>query len=312
MDSNSPAGDVISTLAQRHHGIVTTEQLRNRGLTRSQVRSRAGAGWLHRVHQGVYAVGYPPLTFEARLHAGVLACGPKALLSHRSAAELWKLLAPIAGPVHVTVQGRHVRDRTGIITHRSRVIRPRDRRIRTGIAVTSPSLTILEIARSEPNLAEDALNEALLHRLTSPDELRSLVGHHFGDHGLRRLLPLIAAQDGGFSRQAAEKRLRKLIGRAGLPAPRRNIPVHGHELDFYWPDLCLNVEMDGYRWHSTRSRLNRDRKRDAALSARGVRVLRFSYDQLNEPAKLIADLAATVALAAAERDRRVAATTWPT
>ena len=91
-----------------------------------------------------------------------------------------------------------------------------------------------------------------------------------------------------------------LIRDAGLPEPLRNARVHGFELDFYWPQLRLNVEVDGYRWHSTRSRLNRDRDRDAELAARGIRALRISYDQLRRPRRVVAHLAAAIALARAQ------------
>ena len=63
----------------------------------------------------------------------------------------------------------------------------------------------------------------------------------------------------------------------GLPKPRRNVGAHGHELDFFWPELRLNVEMDGYRWHSTRARLNRDRRRDAELKALWAKYVRVAY-----------------------------------
>lgn len=114
------------------------------------------------------------------------------------------------------------------------------------------------------------------------------------------------AQNGDFSRKEAEKRLLSLLQAGGFPTPRRNVKVFGYELDFYWLDIALNVEMDGYRWHSTRERLNRDRERDLDLQARGVRVQRVSYDQLHRPERLIARLGATYALAshAAELEAR--------
>ena len=64
------------------------------------------AGRLHRVHRGVYAVGHPGLSSEGRWMAAVLACGDGAVLSHRSAAELWELLPAAKGDVHVTLPGR--------------------------------------------------------------------------------------------------------------------------------------------------------------------------------------------------------------
>ena len=61
------------------------------------------AGRLHRIHRGVYAVGHTRLSFEGRCMAAVLALGDGAVVSHRSAAALWGLLAFPAGFVDVTV-----------------------------------------------------------------------------------------------------------------------------------------------------------------------------------------------------------------
>jgi very-short-patch-repair endonuclease len=156
---------------------------------------------------------------------------------------------------------------------------------------------VLDLAATDGELAGEALNEALLHRLTSEAEMRALLDRRSGHPGSGVMRRILAEGGGDFSRQAGEKALRALIRDAGLPKPRRNVGAHGHELDFFWPELRLNVEMDGYRWHSTRARLNRDRRRDAELTARGITVLRFAYDQLEEPQRVVAQLAAAIALA---------------
>ena len=81
----------IARLAERQHGVVATRQLAALGLARGGVARRAQAGRLHRIHRGVYAVGHPVLTVDGRRMAAVLAAGPGAVLSHRSAAALWDL-----------------------------------------------------------------------------------------------------------------------------------------------------------------------------------------------------------------------------
>src|SRR3954468_18140410 len=87
-----PPRDVaLAKLAERQHGVVTLSQLRSVGLSASGVRDRAARGRLHRVHRGVYSAGHPLLTERGRLMAAVLACGPDAVLSHRSAAGSWGL-----------------------------------------------------------------------------------------------------------------------------------------------------------------------------------------------------------------------------
>ena len=50
--------------------------------------------------------------------------------------------------------------------------------------------------------------------------------------------------------------------------------------------------MDGYRFHSSRSAFERDRRRDAELGAAGFRVIRVTWQQLvEEPIAVIARIA---------------------
>jgi predicted transcriptional regulator of viral defense system len=90
---------VVARVATRQHGIVSIRQLYTAGLSRDAVKRRVAAGRLHRLHHGVYAVGHAAIGNEGRWMAAVLASGPSAALSHRSAAELWRMLAPQPGPV---------------------------------------------------------------------------------------------------------------------------------------------------------------------------------------------------------------------
>ncbi|MGH2984486.1 MAG: type IV toxin-antitoxin system AbiEi family antitoxin domain-containing protein [Solirubrobacterales bacterium] len=78
----------IVRTAARQHGVVTFAQLRAAGVLSSGIADRVAAGRLHRVHRGVYAVGHSGLSQDGRWLAAVLACGERAVLSHRSAAAL--------------------------------------------------------------------------------------------------------------------------------------------------------------------------------------------------------------------------------
>jgi predicted transcriptional regulator of viral defense system len=101
--ANHSADAVIARIAGRQHGIVTLAQLVNEaGLTPRAVSHRVAADRLHRVYRGIYAVGHTALGNEGRWMAAVLACGEGAVLSHRSATELWGLLPPLEGRVDVT------------------------------------------------------------------------------------------------------------------------------------------------------------------------------------------------------------------
>src|SRR4051794_5025834 len=79
----------IAVLAASQHGVVARAQLIAIGMRRGAIQLRLDAGRLHHVHRGVYAVGHRRLTLQGRWMAAVLAAGPGAVLSHRSAAMLW-------------------------------------------------------------------------------------------------------------------------------------------------------------------------------------------------------------------------------
>jgi predicted transcriptional regulator of viral defense system len=96
-------------------------------LSTSAIQRRHNAARLHRIYQGVYAVGHIRLSNEGRWMAAVLACGTGGALSHRSAAELWGLLSPRPGLVHVSIPGHGGRrKRSGIRLHRSPSLLPLD------------------------------------------------------------------------------------------------------------------------------------------------------------------------------------------
>ncbi|MFL5871101.1 MAG: AbiEi antitoxin N-terminal domain-containing protein [Solirubrobacterales bacterium] len=133
----------IARLAAGQYGVVTAVQLQAEGFSRQLVSKLAAAGWLHRVHRGVYAVGHPGLSTEGRWMAAVLACGGGAVLSHRSAAQLWQMLKPVIGLIDVTVPttaGR--RRRQGVRLHRSPSVLLSTVTHDSGIPVTSPARTL--------------------------------------------------------------------------------------------------------------------------------------------------------------------------
>src|SRR5687767_18951 len=101
----TPADIALARIAHNQHGVVSLEQLRAAGLASSAITYRIQSGRLHRVHRGVYAVGHGGLTHRGRWKAATMACGAEAVLSHRSAAGLWRLLPHPRPAADVTVPG---------------------------------------------------------------------------------------------------------------------------------------------------------------------------------------------------------------
>jgi very-short-patch-repair endonuclease len=65
------------------------------------------------------------------------------------------------------------------------------------------------------------------------------------------------------------------------------------EVDAAWRRQRLIVELDGYAFHGTRAAFERDRARDRRLAAKGWRVLRVTWrDVEHRKEELAADLRA--------------------
>lgn len=238
--------------------MVSTAQLDAAGLGRKGASRRVGAGRLHRVHRGVYAVGQPALSRQGRWLAAVLTCGEGAVLSHRNAAALWGLLESVSGPVHVTVPGDGGRRRrAGITVHRSPALRVADTTRRHGIPVTTPARTVADLRRELP--AADVRKA-----LRKAEVLGLDVGHGDPDP----------------TRSELEHLFLQLCRRNGVPRPEVNVRVDAFVVDFLWPERRVIVEVDGYRYHRGRAAFEADRARDARLTELGFRVLRFTFRQL--------------------------------
>src|SRR5688500_11168236 len=96
----------LAALSGHQYGVVSRAQLIGLGLGPHGIALRVRTGRLHRMHRGVYAVGQAELRPEAYWLAAVLACGPGAVLSHRSGAALWEIRFTQATLVDVTVPSR--------------------------------------------------------------------------------------------------------------------------------------------------------------------------------------------------------------
>src|SRR3954471_10442026 len=136
--------EAIATLAARQHGVVSHAQLAELGLGAGGVKHRVALGRLHRMHRGVYAVCHRALRREAWWMAAVLAAGPGAALSYRSAAELWRMRNGSRARSDVSVP-RHRRSTSRLEVHVVE-IRPDELTVEDGIRVTTPARTLLDLA----------------------------------------------------------------------------------------------------------------------------------------------------------------------
>jgi hypothetical protein len=279
-----PIDGRVAWVAARQHGAVGHDQLLAVGLSPGGVQRRVEAGWLHRKHRGVFAVGHPKLTDRGRFAAAVLAGGAGAVLSHRSAAALWGLMAE-AETLDITVPGRRRAAQPGVAVHTGRLSRQDVTRI-DGIPTTRLPRTLLDVAEvvTVPELV--ACIDRTGNRLR-PGLMSSMINEHRGRRGLKplRAALLITRPQDILTRSELERRALSLIAAADLPAPEVNVRVHGYEVDLLWRAQRLIVELDGHRWHDNPVARERDTRRDANLVCRGYGVMRLTWRQVvNDPA----------------------------
>jgi very-short-patch-repair endonuclease len=290
-------GDLaVARLAELQRGLASRAQLLAVGLSGTEIKSRIERGLLHPVHRGVYRVGHTAsLEFAAEM-AAVLACGPRTVLSGRSAGYVWALLPRPRGPVQVSGAAR--RERPGVRGHRVPVDSSEVTRCR-GIPITSVARTVVDVAAElDPLQLETVVAEAERRRLLRRRDLAASAELAVHRRGAARVRELLHRQHGpALTRSDTEKRLLRLVRASGLPAPDHNVPFGIYELDTVWRGARLVVELDGWEFHRTRADFERDRARDAELQASGFAVLRFTWRQVRyQPELVLARLVRTLAL----------------
>lgn len=302
VQSADPPGRGIWTLAARQHGVVSRRQLRDRGLSQRAIDHRIRRRRLHPLRAGVYAVGRPQVTRRGELLAVALACGEGAALSHRSAAELWGLIADPA-PFEASVPPARNPRPAGVVVHR-RSLEHEDLTVIDAIPVTGPLLTLVDIASVVgPGGLEAAVNAADRLGLLDPERIRSGLDAHRGRPGATALRSLLDDHTFALTDSELERRFLPLARRAGLPQPQTQVDLNGFRVDFFWPEFGLVVETDGLRYHRTASQQARDRQRDQAHAAAGLTTLRFTHSQVvHEPEWVVQTLRAVAGRLAGRDD----------
>jgi very-short-patch-repair endonuclease len=288
-------GRMLQTIGKQH-GVVARWQLLELGMSRHAIDHRITKGRLHPLWRGVYAVGRPQLAQEGWWMAAVLACGRCAVLSHRSAAALWRIRPRPAGAIEVAVPSDVVRTRQRIVVHRRRFTEA-DVTRHLGIPVMGVVPTLVDLATQLGRASlEAAISEADKLDLTDPEALREALDDSPPRPGVAVLRRTLDRRTFRLTDSGLERLFLPIARRAGLPLPETRWHENGARVDFFWPELGLVVETDGLRYHRTPAQQAKDRIRDQRHTAAGLVPLRFTHAQVKfEPDYVQATLAAVVA-----------------
>jgi very-short-patch-repair endonuclease len=299
----------LAALARRQHGLVTHDQARALGASRSLLENRRSTGLLLAEGHHVLRLAGAPVTDHQRLLAAVLDAGPAAAATLRSAAALWELPGyRFAAPDVVVPIGSNHRPSLGKITE-TRTLPEHHVTTVAAIPVVTPARLIVELAgREHPRRVERAAENAIAAGSLTAAALALVVGELAGRgrRGSTLLKRLVDDLSSGEAPPASEleARFRDLVEGAGLPQGLRQLDAGGEHwvgrVDVAYPAHRLLIELDGRRWHDSRSAMESDRRRDNDLVAAGWRVVRITWRQLvDDPVGVVALLRRLLTTAAA-------------
>ena len=265
-------------------------------LTRAQLRSSA---W-RRLFPDVYACTTAPVDHGVRALAVTRLLLPGAVVSGRSAAVLWGVdLAAADDAVTCTVVAAcRAGAVPGTVLDR-RTLRAGETTTRRGAPVTTPLRTALDLARARP--VGDAVADVdrfLRSGLVDLPSVRMAAAGLTG-RDCRYVRRVVELAD-GLAESPQETRLRLLLHGSRLPQPIAQYRVRdadGHvvaRVDFGWPEQRLAVEYEG-RWHGAPQQVAPDRARLNRLTAAGWRVVFVTAEDLRDPDRVVARVAAALA-----------------
>jgi very-short-patch-repair endonuclease len=288
----------VGRFAGRQRGRITRAQLIALGVQDRTVTKWAASGYLFPELPHVYAVGNPARSDESDLFSAVLYAGPYAALRDLTAA-LWRdIVKWISAPaIQISTPRRcqslpadHPDNRLRkAIEVRDR--RPRQRHEYRRIpTIPIPQIVLDLAATGDLQLARFALARLDFMRRLDEQALLRICGR--GVPGSDVLRQALANQQPLFARAKSkfEIRLIQVCEQTEIPLPKVNEKIGGEEPDAVWLDQMVAVECDGEGNHGTWRQRKRDMKKDMVLRRLGFLIIRYAYEQLNDPWAIHADL----------------------
>jgi very-short-patch-repair endonuclease len=273
----------LRRIARRHFGVFTRAHARECGFSAKQVRRRLASGEWQAVVGTSYALGGVRITRMIYDRAAQLSLSG-SVLAAASAARVWGIHVP--DDRTFLYVGAHGRSRLPGVVGLHTDPTPRDVRLSNGLPTTMPACAVVESLRLLPEPAAiDLLDRSLQRGWLTIDELVDRVARAKGP-GRAQLVRLVRVAVGG-ERSAAERRFTDLLKRAGFSGWAANVEIHDDRglvgvADVAFRKARLVVEIDGWAFHTTPDRFQRDRVRQNRLVSAGWTVLRFTWRDLTE------------------------------
>jgi hypothetical protein len=287
----------VQRLARRQYGIVTREQAVQTGASERQVERWLESGLLTMVQPTTYRFVAVPPSPQGDVMAAVLASGPDAIASHRSATVLRRLPMQTIQLPEITVLGASRHRLEGVIVHRTDRLEAPDRDVFEGIPTSSVERLLLDVGwMCSYEDAEVIYEDAIFQGYTSPEALEAIV-KRIGKRGRRGTANLRRyVRDRDPKAKPAESVLEvkglQLLRTYGFPTPtvQHWVKVKGfwRRIDAAYVPQKVGIEWNGYRWHRTPEALARHDEKMSSLTAAGWDMLEFNWMQVTQRPEWVA------------------------
>jgi len=289
----------IAALSAGQLGAFNRAQATDSGLSNRQLRSRVRSGSLVQTGPNSFHVAGAPSTQRSQLTELLLDVGEPVWVCGPTAAALHGFSGfTLRRPFHVVLDAERNVRRNGAVIHRSERLDPIDREQLDDVPITSPTRTLIDLARqASPAQLEQAIEQSLADGLVNEDHLHAAIGalRSKGRFGIPLLLTVLERREitrGGES--WLEREYLSLLHRAGIERPQTQVVLartgdHAVRVDCWFVGTDVVVELLGYRFHRTKSQMNRDAARHNALLSTGKLVYQFTYEHVTTTPDMVVE-----------------------
>ena len=294
---------ILASIAARRKGVIVRHDAFAHGISQHQLDDRVRAGVIICMYEGIYRHAAAPFTPELRQLAAVLACGPDAVLSHRSAAAVHRYPTVRSYRPEITSPHTDLPRIRGVTLHRTVGFHPSEVTVVNGLPVTSKGRTCIDYVAVTPfHVAQEVIAQAVIQKVLKPETVLAAI-ERSGGRGRpgtvkTRLIAESVPEFEGLE-SVLELRLAEIVAGADVPPPVRQHPLtcaDGREvrLDLAWPDVKIAAEADGRRWHGTPARARRTAQRHASIVDTGWIHLVYGWaDAHDTPSEVRLELEST-------------------
>ena len=289
-----------AVIAACQYGFVTHAQLLGVGASNSQILRAVRSARLEGHGKAVFRYPGSALDWQARVMLAVIATGPLAVASFRTAAALWNFDHYRQGPIEVLCPRWARCHERPVLIHETRQLPTRDMTVHLGIPITAPTRTLIDLGRYLPtSRLGQMMDDAVRRKMTSYEELHLRVAElaRPGRTGIGRAR--VALSTRGVHSVVPDSSLEilalRILDEAGVPEPVVHHSIHVEDqlfvVDIAWPEASLALECDGFLYHSGPEQLRSDHQRQNLLATAGWTLLRTDWHTLRtDPTRLIAQI----------------------